>query len=87
MEHQEIAQVLRDDPDADPFERAVLTRLGHRSMLLLPVSLPRDAAGPARGLHPTSDRAWTRIEIRRARMICNQLGPIIAGLSGPLPGR
>ncbi|MDX6207643.1 MAG: hypothetical protein QOE24_34, partial [Frankiales bacterium] len=22
---------------------------------------------------------------RRARMICNQLGPIIAGLSGPLP--
>jgi hypothetical protein len=86
MERQEIAQVLRDDPDADPFERAVLTRLGHRSMLMLPVSC-RDAPLGLLEVYTDSDRAWTRVEIRRARMICNQLGPIIAGLSGPLTGR
>jgi EAL domain-containing protein (putative c-di-GMP-specific phosphodiesterase class I) len=86
MEHQEIAQVLRDDPEADPFERAVLTRLGHRSMLILPVSSRETPLGLLE-VYTDSDRAWTRVEIRRARMICNQLGPIIAGLSGPLVGR
>ena len=86
MEHQEIAQVLRDDPEADPFERAVLTRLGHRSMLMLPVSCRETPLGLLE-VYTDTDRAWTRVEIRRARMICNQLGPIIAGLSGPLAGR
>ena len=104
LEHQQIAQVLRDDPTADPCERAVLTRMGHRSLLLLPVSCREIPLGLASvflvllatavscreiplGLlevYTREDRAWTRTEIRRARMICNQLGPIIAGLSGPL---
>ena len=84
LECQEIAQVLRDDPAADRSERAVLTRMGHRSVLILPVS----CRGVPLGLlevYTREDRAWTRTEIRRARMICSQLGPIIAGLSGPLP--
>jgi EAL domain-containing protein (putative c-di-GMP-specific phosphodiesterase class I) len=85
MEHQEIAQVLRDDVEADPFERAVLTRMGHRSMLMLPVSCRETPLGLLE-VYTRTDRAWTRVEIRRARMICNQLGPILAGLSGPLPG-
>jgi GAF domain-containing protein len=84
MEFQEIAQVLRDDPEADPSERAVLTRMGHRSVLLLPVSC-REAPLGLLEVYTREDRAWTRTEIRRARMICNQLGPIIAGLAAPLP--
>jgi EAL domain-containing protein (putative c-di-GMP-specific phosphodiesterase class I) len=84
MEFQQIAQVLRDDPAADPSERAVLRRMGHRSVLLLPVSCREVPLGLLE-VYTREDRAWTRTEIRRARMICNQLGPIIAGLSGPLP--
>ncbi|MDX6212129.1 MAG: hypothetical protein QOF82_1216 [Frankiales bacterium] len=84
LECQEIAQVLRDDPEADPSERAVLTRMGHRSVLLLPISCRETPLGLLE-VYTREDRAWTRTEIRRARMICNQLGPIIAGLSGPLP--
>jgi EAL domain-containing protein (putative c-di-GMP-specific phosphodiesterase class I) len=84
LENQEIAQVLRDDPEAAPSERAVLSRLGHRSVLLLPVSCREVPLGLLE-VYTREDRAWTRTEIRRARMICNQLGPIIAGLFGPLP--
>ena len=83
LEHQEIAQVLRDDPAADACERAVLQRMGHRSLLLLPVTCREVPLGVLE-VYTREDRAWTRTEIRRARMICNQLGPIIAGLSGPL---
>jgi EAL domain-containing protein (putative c-di-GMP-specific phosphodiesterase class I) len=83
LEHQEIAQVLRDDPTADPGERAVLSRMGHRSLLMLPVTCREVPLGLLE-VYARDDRAWTRTEIRRARMICNQLGPIIAGLSGPL---
>jgi EAL domain-containing protein (putative c-di-GMP-specific phosphodiesterase class I) len=84
MERHEIAQVLRDDPDADPSERSVLARLGFRSVLVLPVSCREIPIGLLE-VYTTEDRAWTRTEIRRARMICNQLGPIIAGLQAPLP--
>jgi len=84
MEHQQIAQVLHDDPAADPSERAVLARYGYRSVLILPVSCRETPLGLLE-VYTDADRAWTRVEIRRARMICNQLGPIIAGLSGPLP--
>ena len=84
MERQEIAQVLRDDPGADPSERSVLDRLGYRSVLVLPVSSREIPIGLLE-VYASQDRAWTRTEIRRARMICNQLGPIIAGLQAPLP--
>ena len=84
MERQEIAQVLRDDPGADPSERSVLAHLGFRSVLVLPVSSREIPIGLLE-VYTSEDRAWTRTEIRRARMICNQLGPIIAGLQAPLP--
>jgi GAF domain-containing protein len=58
--------------------------MGHRSVLLLPVSCREVPLGLLE-VYTRADRAWTRTEIRRARMICNQLGPIIAGLGAPLP--
>ena len=84
-------QVLVGDPAADPREVELLLQRGQRSMLMVPVV----HGGVSRGvIEATSreERAWTRTEINRARIIANQFASVIeslddAGARGPVePG-
>jgi diguanylate cyclase (GGDEF)-like protein len=76
LREQEAAQVLAEDPDADPAEVELLLNLGYRSMLLVPV-IHRGASLGILEAQSATDRPWTRTEINRARIIANQLGSVI----------
>ena len=70
------------DPAADPREVELLLQLGQRSMLMVPVV----HGGVSRGvIEATSreERAWTRTEINRARIIANQFASVIESLDDP----
>jgi diguanylate cyclase (GGDEF)-like protein len=72
-------QVLVGDPAADAREVELLLQLGQRSMLMVPVV----HGGVSRGvIEATSrqERAWTRTEINRARIIANQFASVIESL-------
>jgi diguanylate cyclase (GGDEF)-like protein len=73
LREQETAQVLVSDPHADAGEISVLSRLGMRSVLILPIV----CAGRSIGLleaYSEQERPWSRFEIGRARIITLQIG-------------
>ncbi|MBA2530270.1 MAG: EAL domain-containing protein [Euzebyales bacterium] len=79
LERREALQVLVDDPRADSAERALLTEMGYRSVLLVPMHTRGRAVGLLE-FYSHTRRLWTRTELHRARIACAQLGPLIATL-------
>jgi hypothetical protein len=68
-----IDQPLAGDPDADGAQRAAVLALGFRSRLSLPVTDGGIHVGTPQAF-ATTERPWTRFEIRRARVIALALG-------------
>ena len=79
-DHQGV-QVMVGDPHAPPEEIELLLSLGHRSMLMVPVVLRGESVGLVEA-YSNEERAWTRAEINRARIISNQFASTIAAFSG-----
>jgi GAF domain-containing protein len=79
MLEQEAAQVLVDDPDSDPSEVELLLSLGERSLLMVPVVCRGETLGLIEA-YRGDERAWTRAEINRARVIANQFAAVIPAL-------
>jgi diguanylate cyclase (GGDEF)-like protein len=73
LREQETAQVLVSDPAADPQELSVLSRLGMRSVLILPIVCGGRSIGLLEA-YSERERPWSRFEIGRARIIALQLG-------------
>jgi GAF domain-containing protein len=80
IENQEAIQVLVGDPRADQAEVALLLQQGYRSLLMVPVVLRGECLGIVEAM-AEEQRPWTRTEINRARIIANQLAPVIQSLS------
>jgi diguanylate cyclase (GGDEF)-like protein len=84
LEEQEASQVLAGDTDADPAELEYLAREGYRSLLMVPVVLRGESLGLVEAMSEV-ERAWTRTEINRARIIAHQLASVLQSLAG-VPG-
>lgn len=78
----EVCQVQESDAGADLGELALLSRSGHRSMLLAPVVADGDAVGLMIAL-AGSERRWTPAETARARTVGRRLGTVIDALGEP----
>jgi hypothetical protein len=76
LEQQRALAVRRDDPGADPKEVALLESGGHRALLMVPIVARGRALGVLE-VYARDDRPWSRSDIRRLRLVCNQLGPVI----------
>ncbi len=76
LEEQEAIQVLAGDPRADRAEVKLLLSQGYRSLLMVPVVLRGESLGVVEAM-TEEERPWTRTEINRARIIANQLAPVI----------
>jgi GAF domain-containing protein len=75
---QVAAQVMVGDPASDPAEAELLLRLGHRSLLMVPVVHRGESLGLIEAFRDRED-PWTRSEINRARIISNQFASVIDG--------
>jgi len=84
------AAVLRDqipvqtrvgDPESDQSEVTLLLNLGERSVLMVPVVSRGESIGIIEA-YRRDERAWTRAEVNRARVIANQFASVIPTLSG-----
>jgi diguanylate cyclase (GGDEF)-like protein len=82
---QEAVEVQIGDPTAEPGEVDLLLVLGHRSLLMMPVICRGESVGIVEA-YRNDDRSWTRAEINRARIICNQFGSVIEGSFISAPG-
>ncbi len=76
LERQESAQVMVGDPRADRHEVELMFSLGYRSVLIVPVVHRGESLGIVEAMC-NEERSWTRTEINRARIIANQLAPVI----------
>jgi diguanylate cyclase (GGDEF)-like protein len=76
LEGQAAMQVLAGDPRADGAEVELLLQQGFRSLLMVPVILRGEPLGIVEAM-TEEERPWTRTEINRARIIANQLAPVI----------
>ena len=76
LERQESAQVMVGDPRADRHEVELMFSLGYRSLLIVPVVHRGESLGIVEAMC-NEERSWTRTEINRARIIANQLAPVI----------
>jgi diguanylate cyclase (GGDEF)-like protein len=81
---QRAVQVLAGDPRADSAEVSLLLAEGYRSLLMIPVVLRGETLGMLEAM-AAEERPWTRTEINRARIVANQLAPLIESL-GREPG-
>ena len=79
VERQEAAQVMVGDPRADRHEVELMLSLGYRSLLMVPVVHRGESLGIVEAMC-NEERPWTRTEINRARIIANQLAPVIQSL-------
>jgi diguanylate cyclase (GGDEF)-like protein len=79
---QQVVQVLASDATADLGELSLLERSGFRSMLLAPLVAHGEVAGVL-VLLAAAERAWTRLETSRARIVGHQLGAVLDTLAGP----
>jgi EAL domain-containing protein (putative c-di-GMP-specific phosphodiesterase class I) len=80
LREQGAAQIVVNDPEADPDEVQLLHELGHRALLMLPLN----CAGRTIGLfeaYSRGGRPFGRYEIGRARIIALQLGATLERLS------
>ncbi len=80
LRDQVPVQTLVGDPDSDPQEAALLLELGERSVLMVPVVSRGDSIGIIEA-YRSDERAWTRAEVNRARVIANQFASVIPTLS------
>ncbi len=80
LREQEAVQVVVGDPDSDPNEVELLLALGERSLLMVPVVCRGDSLGIIEA-YRGDERAWTRAEINRARVVANQFASVIPSLS------
>jgi diguanylate cyclase (GGDEF)-like protein len=76
LERQTAAQVMAGDPRAEPSEVELLLSLGYRSLIMVPVVHRGESLGIVEAMSE-EERSWTRTEINRARIIANQLTPVI----------
>ncbi len=81
LRSQEVAQTIAGDPDSDPSEVELMLELGARSLLIVPVISRGESVGVIEAYRP-DERAWSRAEINRARVIANQFASVISTLSG-----
>ena len=80
LSEQAAVQVLAGDPAADPDEVALLqAEGGHRALLMVPIVARGETFGliEAFSYH---ERPWSATAINRARIVCAQLGAVLAGL-------
>lgn len=77
----EMAQVLADDPDADPREVAILREEGSRALLMVPVLSGSETVGLME-VYATAARPWGRDEMSNARVIASLLGPVLERVAG-----
>ena len=82
LRDQEAVQVLAGDPDADPEEVRLLREFGHYALLMVPVVCRGETLGLIEAFR-AEERAWSRVEINRARVIANQFASVITTLDGP----
>lgn len=73
---REAVQVLVGDPSSNYEEIELMLSLGHRSMLMVPVVHRGESLGLVEA-YSNEERAWTRAEINRARIISNQFASTI----------
>jgi GAF domain-containing protein len=73
LESRLATQILAGDPTGDPAEIALLERLGHRSMLMVPV-ISRGATVGLLEVYAREERPWSRTDVNRARIISYPLG-------------
>jgi diguanylate cyclase (GGDEF)-like protein len=73
---REAVQVLVGDPSSNFEEIELMLSLGHRSMLMVPVVHRGESLGLVEA-YSNEERAWTRAEINRARIISNQFASTI----------
>ncbi|HKH40763.1 MAG TPA: EAL domain-containing protein [Solirubrobacterales bacterium] len=76
LERQTAAQVMAGDPRAESSEVELLLSLGYRSLIMVPVVHRGESLGIVEAMSE-EERSWTRTEINRARIIANQLTPVI----------
>jgi GAF domain-containing protein len=77
-------QLLADDPAADT---TALRAAGYGSCLTLPITHRGVRVGHLEA-YARDPRPWSRFQIGRARVVCYQLGPLVAGFStAPAPSR
>jgi GAF domain-containing protein len=67
------------DPASDPSEVNFLLRIGKRSMLMVPIVCRGESLGILEAFRD-DERAWSRGEINRARVIANQFASLIPSL-------
>ncbi len=79
LSEQKAVQVVVGDPDSDPREVELLLELGERSLLMVPVVCRGESLGMIEA-YRSEERAWTRSEINRARVVANQFSAVIPGL-------
>jgi len=73
---QESVQTVVGDPESDPSEVELLLTLGERSLLMVPVVSRGESVGIIEA-YRGDERAWSRSEINRARVIANQFASVI----------
>jgi diguanylate cyclase (GGDEF)-like protein len=73
---REPSQVMVGDPRADAAEVELLLSLGYRALLMVPVVHRGESLGLVEAFSER-ERAWTRAEINRARIISNQFASVI----------
>ena len=81
---QEVVQVLAGDLTASPDDLERLAAAEQRSQLRLPVTCQGTVVGMLEAYRAT-ERPWSRLEIRCARMIAHQLGAALERLERSAP--
>jgi GAF domain-containing protein len=83
IREQKAVQVVVGNPDSDPREVELLLALGERSLLMVPVVSRGKSIGIVEA-YRADERAWSRAEVNRARVIANQFASVIPTLV-PMP--
>jgi hypothetical protein len=80
----EAMQILASDPDADPAEVRLLTEMGYRSLLMVPLLAGARSIGVLEAC-AVEERPWSRTHIHSTRILGYQLAHVLerARLAGP----
>jgi GAF domain-containing protein len=76
LERQESVQVMVGDPRADQKEAELMSSLGYRTLLMVPVVQRGESLGLVEAMCE-EERPWTRTEMNRARIVANQLASVL----------
>src|SRR4051794_22298578 len=72
----EAEQVLASDPEADPAEVRLLTEMGYRSLLMVPLLAGAQSIGVLEAC-AVEERPWSRTQIHSARILGYQLAHVL----------